>query len=188
MSNTFFTSDHHFDHTNIIKYSKRPYRSIGEMNEDLIRRWNEVVGDDDVVYHLGDFTLGDTSVAKRFFAQLNGDIRYVKGSHDKWDYGRPHLLTKSSKPVVYLGSLYEVYAIDPSLNPIVLCHYAMLRWNHSHHGAFHLFGHSHGNLEKPAPRSMDVGVDCTNLTPITFQQILEHIGNQEPSENHPKRG
>jgi hypothetical protein len=30
--------------------------------------------------------------------------------------------------------------------PIVLCHYAMRVWNRSHHGAWHLYGHSRGNL------------------------------------------
>lgn len=55
--NIFFTSDTHFGHNNIIKLSNRPFSSVEEMNEGLIERWNDVVGAEDIVYHLGDFSL-----------------------------------------------------------------------------------------------------------------------------------
>lgn len=185
MSKVFFTSDHHFGHDNIIKYSNRPYRDISEMNRDLVERWNSVVGDKDVVYHLGDFTLGKLHNAAYYIQQLNGDIRFVHGSHDRWDDSKPELYSRSGLRISHLGGLYAVRGVDEL--PIVLCHYAMLRWDRSHHGAFHLFGHSHGHLENPAPRSMDVGVDCTNFYPITFDEVLARIGNQEASENHGRR-
>lgn len=57
-SRVFFTSDTHFNHTNIIKYCQRPFRDIYEMNETLIANWNNVVAPDDIVFHLGDFCLG----------------------------------------------------------------------------------------------------------------------------------
>ena len=50
----FFTSDHHFGHTNILKFCNSPFNSIEQMNEELIKRWNEKIGPDDEVYHLGD--------------------------------------------------------------------------------------------------------------------------------------
>ena len=54
----FLTSDLHLGHANIIKYCNRPYRDVNEMNEDLINKWNQVIGDTDRVFFLGDFALG----------------------------------------------------------------------------------------------------------------------------------
>lgn len=95
----FVTSDHHFNHANIIKYCNRPWNSgkgidgnvivaqedVDRMNSDMIQRWNDVVGQNDVVYHLGDFALGDKTLVPEIVAKLNGNIRLVLGNHDKKD-------------------------------------------------------------------------------------------------------
>jgi hypothetical protein len=57
--NTFFTADHHFNHKRIIEYSSRPFKDVDEMNEVLIRKWNEKIKPKDTVYHLGDFAFGN---------------------------------------------------------------------------------------------------------------------------------
>jgi calcineurin-like phosphoesterase family protein len=80
---TFFTSDHHFGHANIIRYCGRPYRSVGEMNFDMQRRWNEVVAPGDHVWYLGDFALGDRALWPKYLTGLNGRIALVSGNHDK---------------------------------------------------------------------------------------------------------
>ena len=67
-SRIFLTADLHLGHANIIRYCGRPYRDINEMNEDLIRRWNSVVTDNDRVFFLGDFALGDTEKTVRWGA------------------------------------------------------------------------------------------------------------------------
>ena len=54
---TWFTSDEHHWHANIIRYSKRPFSSIVEMTEELVRRHNAVVKAEDTVWHLGDFSM-----------------------------------------------------------------------------------------------------------------------------------
>lgn len=56
---TWLTSDTHFGHENIIRYCSRSYASLREMDYDMARRWNERVGPADLVYHLGDFAMGD---------------------------------------------------------------------------------------------------------------------------------
>ena len=92
MVNTWFTSDTHFGHANIIKYSGRPFKTLDEMNKELIRRWNERVKSEDLVYFLGDFCFKNSSGGKvgegtttkydEFRSQLNGDIVFIKGNHD----------------------------------------------------------------------------------------------------------
>lgn len=67
----WFTSDHHFGHANIIKYTERPFNSVGHMNASMIGSWNGVVAPDDTVYYLGDFAMQPHLVAE-ILPQLNG--------------------------------------------------------------------------------------------------------------------
>lgn len=69
---TFFTSDTHFGHANIIRFCKRPFENVEEMNEALIENWNKVVSDDDTVFHLGDFAFGGSNVWKEIIPRLKG--------------------------------------------------------------------------------------------------------------------
>jgi len=61
--NIFFISDLHISHKNILKYDGRPYSDLAEMHVDLIKRWNEVVQPDDVVYYLCDLSFGRSETA-----------------------------------------------------------------------------------------------------------------------------
>lgn len=83
MKKYFVIADTHFDHANIIKYCNRPYRGLVEMNEDLIKRWNSVVSNKDVVYILGDFSFGKEAAIK-FTPRLNGTKYLIKGNHDTY--------------------------------------------------------------------------------------------------------
>lgn len=161
----FFTADTHFGHANIIRYCNRPFADVHQMDACLIERWNAVVSPSDTVWHLGDFTLGDNRAALNYRSRLNGDIHLIWGNHDR-SAVRSSGLWASSSPVQEL-------TLDG--HHIVLCHYAMQVWNRSHHGALHLFGHSHGALSNPSPRSLDVGVDCHDFRPVTLTEILARL-------------
>ena len=77
---TWFTSDEHHWHANIIRYSKRPFSSIVEMTEELVRRHNAVVKAEDPVWHLGDFSMDERHV-KVILPRLNGRHNLVGVLH-----------------------------------------------------------------------------------------------------------
>jgi len=79
----WLTSDTHFNHANIIRYSSRPFADVNEMNEALIARWNRVVQPLDTIYHLGDFGMGTPDAWPAIVARLNGRKLLVLGNHDR---------------------------------------------------------------------------------------------------------
>ena len=79
---TYFTSDTHFNHTNIIGFCNRPFKDVEQMNETLIANWNSVIGQDDTVFHLGDFCLGGAAEWTKILDRLNGKIFLIMGNHD----------------------------------------------------------------------------------------------------------
>ena len=85
----FIISDTHFGEDSIRKGWKRPFRSAEEMDRALIDNWNEVVGENDIVYHLGDFgtthnPLRDYNLIRHILSQLNGKIILVTGNHEEY--------------------------------------------------------------------------------------------------------
>jgi len=80
----FVTSDTHFGHANIIKYCNRPYKSAYHMDDCMVKDWNDTVGKNDWVIHLGDFSFQ----SDRYVNKLNGKIILVKGNHDNSQYNK----------------------------------------------------------------------------------------------------
>lgn len=76
-------SDTHFNHNNILKYNRPYFKTIEEMNDTIIKKWNEEIMPDDAVIHLGDFAFGDdyTSI-ENIIEKLNGKITLILGNHD----------------------------------------------------------------------------------------------------------
>jgi len=180
---TFFTSDTHFFHSRIIQYCLRPFADATDMNEQLIANWNNVVGYDDVVYHLGDFAFGDVDQVNDVMQRLNfKHMHFIKGNHDKpflkWFYSVPHGMgTKITIYPEFLETKIEGHQF-------VLCHYAMRVWNQSHRGALHLYGHSHGTLpDDPNSKSFDVGVDCHDFMPISLERVLHLMSKKKTEQN-----
>jgi len=171
------TSDTHFSHANILKYSNRPFESIEEHDEALINNWNSVVGPDDDVYHLGDFAFRDPY---HYAPKLNGNKFLVPGNHDR------KYLSDLKK---YFRILPHIFELRHNGKALIMCHYAMRRWNKSHWGTYHVYGHSHGKLPGEG-RSFDVGVDCWNYTPISWEMIeekMEAIHHEPPKRNSEKQ-
>lgn len=174
--NIFFTADHHFGHTSIIKFSERPFESIEQMNEELIKRWNEKIGVNDTVYHLGDLSLGKPDATKEFLEQLNGKIHLIKGNHEG------AALTHTNR-FEWIKDYYELKVDEPEnengKQKIILFHYAMRTWNGSHRGTWQLYGHSHGTLpDDELSLSFDVGVDCHDFYPLSYEEVKKIMKNK----------
>jgi calcineurin-like phosphoesterase family protein len=108
------------------------------------------------------------------------NIVLIWGNHDQRGRGDPRFegLFQSTHDILEL-SLGEQF--------FVLCHYAMRVWNHSHHGAYHLYGHSHGTLPDDAnARSFDCGVDCFDFKPISLEQVTAVMQTKhwQPIDHH----
>jgi len=175
----FFTSDPHFLHKNIIKYCNRPFSDVNEMNKSLVDNWNSVVGPNDLIFCLGDFSLGREDDTKRILQSLNGHKVLIKGNHEK------SVMKKEYTRDEFDGGIHNLLEIkvndeevSDGFQDIVLCHYTLLTWNRSHRGAWQLFGHVHGNLDgdpRLSPNQFDVGVDSHNFKPISYQEVKEII-------------
>jgi len=152
----FFTSDTHFGHTNILKYTGRHFGSAEEMDEHIARIWNSCVSNRDTVYHLGDVCL---KYPCPVLGRLNGKKFLVPGGHDK-----------VSKMANHFHILDKIHFFKLRDIEMVLCHYAMRSWPKSHYGAWHLYGHSHGKLPMLG-RSMDIGVDTHDFYPYSLDEI-----------------
>ena len=166
----YFTSDLHLGHENVIRLCHRPFGSIEEMNETLIKNWNSKVKPTDTVYILGDITFKMPVLeANKIIKRLNGKKHLIKGNHDK----------------VYDENLFESvsYYKELKYNGLFFClmHYPLAEWNHYFRGSIHLHGHQHNSSiynttqKNNNLRKYDVGVDANNFYPISIDEILEYF-------------
>lgn len=161
---TFFTSDTHLGHANIIRYCARPFASVGEMDGGIITAWNAVVQPDDDVWHLGDFAYRNSRATSSYLARLAGRKHLVWGNHD----------SAETRCLSGWASSQAMAEITVDGIRIVLLHYAMKVWPRSHHGALHFYGHSHGTLPGDS-QSLDVGVDCWGFRPVRLAEIKRRL-------------
>ena len=162
----YFTADTHIGHANIIKYCNRPFKSIGEHDETLIKNWNETVTEGDEIYHLGDFAFASSDRVQRVTERLAGTKYFIRGNHDK--------KRKMPKEWTEVAPLYEIRVTDAELEAdqrIIMCHYPIQSWNGKHHGTWHLHGHCHGTVPSEGIARLDVGVDIHNYKPISYEQV-----------------
>jgi len=157
----FFTADTHFFHRGIIEHAERNFRDVDEMNWTMAAAINRVVGENDILYHVGDFAWnrGDFLGA---LEMLNvKQVHLMKGNHDEKGAVRRALESgrlKSAQDLLYLRARGHKF---------LLSHYAFQTWRR---GWFQLHGHSHGGLAGK-PMRLDVGVDTKSrngfsLTPL----------------------
>lgn len=180
MPSVFLTSDTHFGHTNICKFHNfdgtktRPWDSVEEMDEEMVKRWNETVGPKDKVYHLGDVVINRKSMS--ILDRLNGDKVLIKGNHDIFK------LTDYTK---YFRDIRGYHV----MNGCILSHIPIGKGNIARFGT-NIHGHTHGNRvmksvgfwpfkkEVIDPDYFCVCVEQTDFKPILFEEVIKKIKEQ----------
>lgn len=137
----FFISDLHFGHKNCLAFDNRPFKNVEEHDRVLINNWNEVVGIDDDVYILGDFSWYNATKTIEIFNQLNGNKHLCIGNHDK------KLLRNKDVRNLFVEIVdYKELQISKDYS-IVLSHYPIPCFNNHYYGWYHLYGHVHNSFE-----------------------------------------
>lgn len=168
----YVTADCHFAHANIIKHCSRPFENEWQMNQALIKNWNEVVKDEDEIYILGDFAFGAPGYVNNHVCQhLNGKKFFIRGNHDK-------TALNGNKKFKWFEWVKDYHEIKHDNKVICMFHYPIQEWNKKYHGSYHFHGHSHGNAPT-AMKRLDVGFDVHNFRPISVEEAIEIIDKRD---------
>lgn len=166
MSEIYITADHHFGHANIIEYAGRRFASVQKMDRAMTRQWNDTVGPDDTVYHLGDFALASADRIAELVADLNGYKILITGNHDR-----------SPKRMVELG-------FDEAYKEAEYAGWRLLHWPPEDPERRTLCGHVHGLWawrRTPQYPQINVGVDVRGYRPRTLWEILSRAAGTAPT-------
>lgn len=165
-SRTFITSDLHLDHTNIIKYCKRPFLNTEDMNKTLVDNWNNTISNKDTVYFLGDLAYGRGSRNTDYWLkQLNGKIIFIKGNHDKSDKIKFH--------ETYILE-YEGYKFFLSHEP----EQVPKDWD-----GWAICGHHHNNKLDEYPfidkknKRINISTELTKFRPVDMDELIKKMEN-----------
>jgi calcineurin-like phosphoesterase family protein len=182
--NIFFTSDLHFGHDGIIQFARRPFSNSIEMDECLIRNWNDTVSENGLVFVLGDIGFAPVQRIREIFEQLNGKKILIRGNHD-CNYTDKLLKTLFDEihDLLYIRIRDE---LTSRYTYIVMSHYPMLDWQSSFRGSWQLFGHLHtrnipefGTFKTHLfDKQYDVGVDNNLFRPVSFHELKQIIARQ----------
>lgn len=172
MNNVFFIGDPHFNHKNIISYCNRPFTSVDEMNNELIKRWNSVVKKDDVVFCLGDFALCGKDKIIEIGQRLNGRITLILGNHD------------GASIKTYYEAGFELISKYPILYDdfFILSH--MPQYTQDNGLYANIFAHVHDdpNYKDVSKRGFCVSAERINYTPIAWEEIKRRMQECEAEE------
>lgn len=170
MGNIYFTSDTHYGHKNIITYCARPFRDVEDMTEQMVNNWNAIVQPDDLVYHLGDFSMGlQANAAEAVRQRLRGQIILVRGNHDRsaclrgFSTVMPHGKLRLAGRNLYLRHIPVEYGEPlPPGTDVHLCGHVHEKWKVKEWGG--------------RPPIINVGVDVWGYKPVTIHQLLSALG------------
>lgn len=195
----FFSSDQHYWHANVIRYCARPHKDPQEMNEDMVLKWNSVVGPHDIVYNLGDFSLAFRAV-EYYPHRLMGTKILVPGNHDFC-----HSYHKKSRTADNQAKWIEKYKEHgfhvlpeqavvnfPGLGEVNMCHHPYAgpyelenggdkyaKWRPVDDGKILLCGHVHEKWKtRRSPKGtlmINVGVDVHGFTPVSLDEIIKIV-------------
>lgn len=193
---TWFTSDHHFYHKNIIRYCARPFAIAEEMDRAMEDNWRALVKPGDTVYHLGDFALGKPWVAAALLQRLPGRKILIRGNHDKG-------INRLTGPGMF-EEVHDRLTIELGGRKVLMCHYPYhptpeeleqakannydiryLERRPEDKGMVLLCGHVHEKW-KFKKRQVNVGVDVWGFKPIREDELAAFVASK-PWDSMPER-
>ena len=143
----WFMSDLHYNHENVIKFNRRPFENVKEMNWHIEQELITKVGPGDILFDMGDlFWKTDETTMKNVISLASPKEWYkILGNHDNYNVYR-----KS-----YIGTLFTLLSDILEINVdhegrnyrLTLCHYPMISWNGKARGTLMIHGHCHGNID-----------------------------------------
>lgn len=194
-------SDTHFYHANIIKYCHRPYKTVEEMNDDIIKKWNSIVSKNDIVFHLGDFAffkkVKQDHISDIVHA-LNGSINLILGNHDRHVSNDLKFWYKLGfakvydKPILFMDNYILSHEPLKTKNKVDLQYYPTLKniFGHVHNSnadfyALPIEDRKHWNENDPKYRpipditkySFNVSIEVIDYKPIQFETVAEKMNN-----------
>lgn len=163
----FITSDLHFFHRKIMDFCSetRPWNSLEEMHESLIEHWNSKVSQDDVVFHLGDFSFVAKEKTQEIMSKLNGNIVWIAGNHDFKVFQQLDI------------KFHHYFEVNYDGKKIVMCHFPIAAWNQQGRGSLHAYGHVHGSYQGQG-KCWDVGWDAHGKI-LTMQEFVYIADSKE---------
>lgn len=180
---TFFTSDLHFGHKNVIPYCNRPFESVEAMNEGLIERWNRAVGETDDVWILGDYCFGGSRFIADINRRLHGKKHLLRGNHD-WGNVKTHRLDLGFTSIVDGKRDFKLKGPNDTLITVTGSHFPY-RGTSEHdtryedkkpidQGLWLLHGHVHcAWLSKG--KMVNVGTDVWGYMPVSEETLVDFI-------------
>lgn len=178
MTRIFITSDTHFNHNRPFIYAARGFQTVEAMNAYIVERWNALVEEEDIVYHLGDVFLGDNEAGMAVVRKLKGRLRIVIGNHDT----KPRIaLLRAYEKVESLSYGEMLYWHK---RPVLLTHFPTVTSNAAdghkeqrHICTYNLCGHTHQTnpFFDAAPLSYNAGMDAHGCTPILFEDAMKEL-------------
>lgn len=179
----WFTSDLHFGHAGVIRYCGRPFTTLEEMHEALIKNWNECVREGDTVYVLGDLALCPFRDFEPIAKRLKGRKILIRGNHDAYSegqYARAGFTVYHELKMKLAGSIVRLshypYAMPWWKRPFAFK--SELRFMEKRPpqipGEFLLHGHTHMHYKRRG-NMIHVGVDAWHR-PVSQREIESLIG------------
>lgn len=141
------------------------------MNDAIVSNINALVGEDDVLYHLGDFAFKSEEEVERFRGRIAcRNLHLVLGNHD-------HRIESSDKLRSLFSTVDDYVELGvcggPTVGNFVLMHYPLSSWKKMNRGFVHLHGHLHSDPDMRIwEGSMDVGMDGNGMKPVGWKEVL----------------
>lgn len=167
-----FIADVHFGHFGVIEFDDRPFSSVEEMDDAMIKLWNENVYYDDNVWIVGDFCYHSAEPPEWYLSKLRGVKHLIVGNHDI-------SLLKNKKALGYFEDVKQSIVLNLNGQMVYICHFPMAEWNGMYHGWWHMYGHLHNSNNEAQQfmlrkeRALNISACVLRYKPSDFNSVIQ---------------